>query len=119
MPDTDDRVWPHGEHEMNRGDMGGGISDSNLESARPAVHEPLECESCEVGFVKYDGDKFCPECGILSGSSLNEEPTDEWREWQIRRRENDDWEGWYGEERVKVVGSFLSAWCFEEDSLLN
>jgi hypothetical protein len=34
------------------------------------------------------------------------------------RRENEDYSGWHGEDRIKMVGGFVGPWDFAEDEYL-
>lgn len=68
------------------------------------------CDHCgaENTYVEYDHDTVCSECGHVPTPSLATESLDtrsEWEKWWEHRRE-EDYEGWYGEDRVKFVGSF-------------
>lgn len=85
---------------------------------RPS-HEPFECDGCEGPLIMDDnGDKRCFDCGLLASAvEVEKETTNPWCEWREHRREN--YSGWYGDERVKMVGGFLGAWDFENDSIFN
>lgn len=79
--------------------------------------EDAECDNCEGGtYVLYDGDKLCRDCGYLAGSRPRQtEDGDEWSSWQQHRRDHEDYSGWYGEDRIKMVGGFAAAYEFESD----
>ena len=72
--------------------------------ARP-MNEPYACDECDGPYIMHEGDKMCARCGLLSGSADTEE-VDPWEEWREHRDEH--YEGWTGEERIKMVGGFAS-----------
>jgi len=89
-----------------------------LETA-PSVDEAeeKECAVCdeEGTFVIYDGDKVCDNCGYApagGGSSVTADE-DEWQAWLVHRDE--EYSGFYGEDRIKFAGGFASAYDFGAD----
>lgn len=84
----------------------------------PPKSGAMECDECETTLViDHDGDKRCPDCGLLSRVVRTKEKLSEWQRW-FRHRRN-DYSGWHGPERVKMVGGFVSAWDFVEDDYVN
>jgi hypothetical protein len=84
-----------------------------LETA-PTVEseEDVTCAVCDTEnpFVLYDGEKVCTECGhtpTSGGRSVTHE-TDQWSSWLQHRR--DEYDGFYGDERIKFVGGFEAAY---------
>lgn len=86
--------------------------------AAPVANEDDEdasCDDCGSGtYVLYDGDKVCRDCGYLA-QPQDSPTTDDWSTWVEHRRSNDDYSGWYGENRIKMVGGFAAAYEFGED----
>lgn len=84
-------------------------------------HEPYECEECEGPIIiDHNEDKRCFDCGLLTSTpSSREYRSNQWEEWDEERRTNDEYSGWYGEDRLKMVGGFVGAWDFVEDDYLN
>lgn len=73
--------------------------------------EPEECDVCgaEASFVKYDNDKTCKKCGYRpTESTITSKKKSEWEQWWEHR--SDMYSGLRGEDRVKMVGGFASAW---------
>lgn len=70
-----------------------------------------ECSECEDGvYYKYDHDLICGDChhapdgeSTYSGVSADSP----WEDWWEHRTEYD---GFYGEDRVRMVGGFRSAY---------
>lgn len=83
--------------------------------------EDRECGVCdaEESFVLYDNDKVCRNCGYVPGNGgtngYNDNVFDQWSEWQEHRRENEDYSGWYGEDRIKFVGGFLTPYVADDE----
>lgn len=82
-------------------------------SATDGVDEEPTCGVCgaEGSFVLYDRDKVCIECGHApdGGESLDAHNSgDRWVEWWQHRAANYD--GFYGDGRIKMVGGFGSAY---------
>jgi hypothetical protein len=92
-----------------------------IETAPSTDNEDEECGICEAegSFVLYDGDKVCKECGHApAGGSGRDSLSDgggdtEWADWLQHRR--DEYDGFYGEDRIKFVGGFASAYEFGSD----
>jgi ribosomal protein S27AE len=87
----------------------------NIDTAPQIEDEERECPNCgEDGtFVRYDGDTVCSECHYTSTPSnriSDREP--QWSWWWKHRR--DEYSGWYGDERVRMVGGFYSAWDYDD-----
>lgn len=81
----------------------------------PAVEDAdeKECGLCEAEgtFVIHEGDKLCTECGHAPSSrrsTVETDRKDEWQQWFEHRAEH--YSGFYGEDRVKMVGGFESAY---------
>lgn len=85
--------------------------NSQMDRAPEPENGPFECDECDGDMVLYDGDKVCEECGLLCGSA-DEEEISEWTQWRQHRDEN--YSGWYGEERVKMVGGFIGPWITDD-----
>lgn len=70
-----------------------------------------ECAVCdgENTFVLYENDKVCKNCGHAPDSrGRSESGLNKWQQWHKHRHE--EYSGFYGEERLKFVGGFVSAW---------
>jgi ribosomal protein L37AE/L43A len=74
-----------------------------------AQHECPVCGADEE-YVLYEGDKMCSECGhapdpgARRSVTANESP---WESWWDHREQYD---GFYGENRVRMVGGFVSTY---------
>lgn len=80
--------------------------------------DDVECDNCAGGtYVLYDGDKLCRDCGYIAGSGggSREREVDDWAAWQQHRREHEDYSGFHGPDRIKMVGGFASAYDFGAD----
>lgn len=89
----------------------------NLENAPiPEGEEERECPVCERegSIVLHDGDKVCRNCQFTTSSeSQRRREESAWDEWHDHR--DDEYEGFYGDDRIKFVGGFSSAYEFGED----
>ena len=82
-----------------------------------------ECPLCdsEDAYVKYDDDIVCENCGHVRGGegkpqyNIETEVRPLWHEWFEYRRENDEYSGWYGEDRIRFVGGFEGVWHRDDD----
>jgi len=75
-----------------------------------------ECNVCgsEGTFVLYDGDTLCTECSHSPSARRDgTSDTDDWDDWFQHREE--EYEGWYGEDRIKFVGGFGHAYDWGND----
>lgn len=85
--------------------------------------DDAECDvdGCGGVYVLYDGDRVCRVCGHLSGTGGNE-PMD-YREKHLpkawvsfeKTRDSDKYSGFTGQDRIKFVGGFASAYDFGPD----
>jgi len=89
----------------------------DIETAPSLDEEDVECAVCdaEESFVIYEGDKVCKECGHAPSGGGRSVTTDdsEWADWLQHRRE--EYDGFYGEDRIKFVGGFAAAYEFGAD----
>lgn len=78
-----------------------------------------DCPVCDYsgGFVEYEGDRFCPICGYIPSPDGGVERPNPWDEWHSERRD-DDYSGWHGEDRIKMVGGFIGPWDWGDDDYL-
>ena len=69
-----------------------------------------ECVMCEEAtYEERDGDVFCPNCHTLLGGEGGRSQSGPWRSfWSYR--EQSDYHGWKGPDRIKMVGGFASAY---------
>jgi DNA-directed RNA polymerase subunit RPC12/RpoP len=79
--------------------------------------EAVECPHCthERPYVRYDGDTVCQHCGYVRGSdsvsrSASSTPQPQWSTWWNHR--SSEYDGWYGRERVRMVGGFAAAYDY-------
>lgn len=77
--------------------------------------DPINCPLCEgeLTYVKYEHDTVCIECGHVRGAQQSRGQrtrTSVWEEWWEHRRTSDEYEGWYGENRIRMVGGFRSSY---------
>lgn len=75
--------------------------------------EERECPICEHegDYVLYDNDSVCEHCGhVHGGDEPQDEDLTEWSRWRRHRRNHDDYKGWLGEDRIKMVGGFAAAY---------
>lgn len=81
------------------------------------LNEEADCPLCgkENAYVLRDNDKVCEECNYMPRAETTVESADPWDEWHEHRRDNDDYSGFTGENRIKFVGGFTSAYVFEDD----
>lgn len=75
----------------------------------PVVYldEMGECPLCgeEEAYVEHDNDKMCENCQYAPlASADHREDTDKWTEWRSHRSE--EYSGWHGRDRIKMVGGF-------------
>jgi hypothetical protein len=94
----------------------------NLDTAPAANDEDEECPICEESsyvLVDNESEKVCANC-LHAPTSTTEKtvsPDNEWDEWHAYRRQ-DEISGFYGPDRVKMVGGFTGAWSFGNDDYL-
>lgn len=86
----------------------------DLDTSHRPMSEPFECGECDGAYVMYDGDKVCMGCGLMSGSA-DREYQSEWESWREYRREN--YSGFIGEDRARMVGGFLQPWFTDDGEL--
>lgn len=72
-----------------------------------------ECPVCMAeAYVLYEHEKMCANCGHTpspeGSSGLVTTPREEWKDWHQHRRE--EYEGWYGEDRIRFPGGFVGAY---------
>ncbi len=83
------------------------------------IHEPFECSECEGELILDGDDKRCSDCGLINGYTTvsRTESQNPWEEWWDYRRNDDDISGWFGKDRITMVGGFLSPWFSDEGEL--
>jgi thiamine kinase-like enzyme len=92
----------------------------NIDNAAKIEDDEGEVQMCndceEAPYVLFEGERLCRECGYVAGSGgrptrrlTNDEA---WTEWHEHRRNEDDYDGWYGEKRIKMVGGFAAAYDY-------
>lgn len=71
--------------------------------------EKVTCDNCEAEepFVQYDNDTVCTECQYVRGT-YKHDTRSEWQQWLEHR--DATYSGFYGDERVKMVGGFASSY---------
>jgi hypothetical protein len=82
----------------------------------PEGEEERECPICdsEGSIVLHEGDKVCRECQFTTSSESQRRDRDtSWADWHDHR--DDEYDGFYGDGRIKFVGGFASAYEFGED----
>lgn len=86
---------------------------------RPS-HEPFECGACDGPLIMdEEQNKRCFDCGLIPGDTRSTSGEGEtWSEWQDHRRDNDNYDGWYGADRIKFVGGFFSAYLTEDGDIV-
>lgn len=78
-----------------------------------------ECPLCgsEGTFVRFDFDTMCTSCSYSpadSGESVPQKSVQtQWSDWHEHRDE--EYDGFSGDERIKMVGGFAHAYQFGED----
>jgi len=82
-------------------------------NAAPSVpqEEEEECPHCEAtaSYIRYEGDTVCRECGFTPHPSGRPSSTENpWGSWHEHRAA--EYDGWFGPERIKMVGGFVSAY---------
>ncbi len=70
---------------------------------------PVECqvESCDGTYRQYDYEHICDECGHVRNSDFHTDTSDPWERFDNKR---DEYSGFTGEDRVKMVGGFVGAY---------
>lgn len=95
----------------------------NLDTAPTADREEddADCGLCDGVYVLFEGDQVCRKCGHISGTGGDTEMTyrqrqqpDPWREFH-RARRSDNYSGFRGPDRIKMVGGFAAAYDFDAD----
>jgi hypothetical protein len=78
-------------------------------------HTEQECTVCEDGtYIRLENEKVCDTCQHSPAKNLTiTTEKDVWTAFQTYRRENEDYNGWYGPDRIKFVGGFAGPY-FEE-----
>jgi len=87
-------------------------------SNAPRLDEERECPICDAEgkYVLYEGDKMCRTCGhVPSPSSIGGDEKGPWKQWHEHRKENEEYSGFTGENRIKFVGGFAAAYVFDDD----
>jgi transcription initiation factor TFIIIB Brf1 subunit/transcription initiation factor TFIIB len=82
--------------------------------------EPMQCPICgsENSYIKWKFEKMCEDCGHVRGGQQSRgqrNRTSEWERWWEHRRSSDEYSGFRGENRIKMVGGFVGPWDFEKD----
>jgi len=81
----------------------------NLTEAPEIEYDSGECSVCGAKntFVRLDGTKTCSNCQYAP-EPPHERGVDEWEQWWERRSEQ--YSGFYGNGRIKMVGGFEHVW---------
>lgn len=74
-----------------------------------------ECPLCDGTFYRDSGELVCGDC-CYAPIDEPEETRDEWEKFWDER---DEYDGWYGEDRVKMVGGFIGAYVYGEGNSLE
>lgn len=76
----------------------------------PSETECIKCE--EATYEQQDGDWYCPNCHYVKRSQTgNMQQQNNW-EWFWQQRQQ--YSGFRGPDRVKMVGGFVGAWDADE-----
>lgn len=74
-----------------------------------------ECPECEGAMYRNEDELFCGDCYLSPAKhSSRNDHVGEWERFWKRREE---YSGFTGPERVKMVGGFLGPWIYSEDSI--
>lgn len=91
------------------------VVDDALATSLPD-DDDRECPVCgaeDGSYVRYRGDTVCSRCGHVPTPSNPDFTTETpWEDWWKRRRANDDYDGWYGEDRIRMIGGFIGAYDY-------
>ena len=90
----------------------------DVDRAPPDPHaQDRECPVCstEGEYVLLDGDSVCTSCGHTPSPQGPRTDQNEWDAWHEHRRENDEYEGFTGEDRIKFVGGFAATYDWGGD----
>lgn len=97
-------------NSLEHSSWGSSMTLENAPSVSNAVEDEDDVEVCDVcdakqSFVLYEHDKVCKECGFTpSGDDTSQYEQETWDDWWEHRR--NQYSGFYGDERVKMVGGF-------------
>lgn len=90
------------------------MTDFAIDQAKAVEYDEDEevptCEVCgaEGSYVLYDGDKTCKKCGDLPEQhEPNVDARSNWERWWDER---EHYSGWHGENRIRFIGGFQSAY---------
>ena len=89
----------------------------NIETA-PSADEERECPICSTdgSYVEYGGDLVCLNCAHTpTPETTRSQDANPWGQWHKHRR--DEYDGFYGEERVRMIGGFAATYDFGPDFL--
>lgn len=84
--------------------------------------DDAECDvtGCEGTYVMHEHDRVCMHCGHISGTGeknadyRERHMPDPWVRFE-KARNSEKYDGFYGPDRVKFVGGFVSAYKFGDD----
>lgn len=80
----------------------------------PRIEDDAECPICggEATYVRYENARVCEVCGHAP-TSTNVGESDDWEEWWMHRKSSDEYSGWLGPSRIRMVGGFK--YVYHED----
>lgn len=69
-----------------------------------------DTEWCEGTFVRYEGEHICRDCGHVRFSDHDDTPRSMRDPWEWFEEQRNEYSGFYGRDRVRMVGGFLRAY---------
>lgn len=77
------------------------------------------CPVCEDGeLLQHEHERFCASCHTVIDSDTFPDSTDSlWERWWSHR--TDEYDSFYGDERVRMVGGFTRPWFYGDDTIVN
>lgn len=80
-----------------------------------AQHTDQECHLCEDGhYIRLEHEKVCDECHHSPARTRDSGHVTEWEYFWQHRRDTDEYEGFTGPSRVKMVGGFAGPYVYSE-----
>lgn len=78
-----------------------------------------DCPVCDDGeILKGDYEKFCDTCHtVIDADAFVHEEKGAWERWWDHRDE--EYDGMYGDKRIKGVGGFESVWFYTDDEYIE
>jgi len=92
-------------------------------SVKPNLHEHKyrrtgnECpvDECEGELLQADHERFCSECHtVMDEATFPNNNRSLYERWHEHR--NKEYSGFYGEDRVKMIGGFEAPWIYNDES---